>query len=256
MISNSIITFSGLGLIAASGVLQSRRAKESSAKKAFRWSVALIGLGMTCYGGYHLVNQIFEQKIVAPASCRDRLEQAKKEFLSCPDAKKLWKEVESKGSFTFKCVSAEHAPFGGRLDVLNREIYISDKADKIIENLTLEMSNLKRAETFINNADNACSGTVDQFVKQVETNEYRSIAESINIHNSCRSGGFWQVGESDFQKQFTERKVNNWSTLEGYLATQEKVGHSDLLRGRWYQKCDPEGHLAFLLDQLLKKEEL
>ena len=219
---NSLITFSGLGLIYASGVLQKRKGKESSAKKAFRWSVAAVGFGLTCYGAYHLVNKIFEKKLVLPSSCRDRLEQAKKDFLSCPQAKKLWDEVESKGSFTFNCVSAKDAPFGGRVDVLNREIYISEETDKIIEKLTVEMSNLKGAEKFISTVDNSCNGSVDQFVKQVETNEYGSIVESINIHNSCRSGGFGKLENLIFTNSLLKERSITGLLLRDTLPHRKK----------------------------------
>lgn len=257
------LTISGLSLMAASGVprmLKSwcwtngeARAKESSAKNALRWTAALVGLASTCCGIYNIATGILEvnnylldyPSVEKPltrggvsSSCKSRLIQAKDDLLSCPEAKNIWNEVKKQDPFIMKCVPSQEAPFGARVNYVKREIYVSETSDNMVGHLLFELRNLKRTGNKLIGADHLCELGMEEYARAIEEREYRVVLETYKISDNCFRKGFWPENWRIFQNEFSGKSSrSNWSTLEGYLATQERVGHTALIRKRWVQIC-------------------
>jgi hypothetical protein len=177
-------------------------------------------------------------------SCETRIEEAKKTFLSCPAAKKLWHEVEKEGAFTVKYPAnkAEEPATGASVHVNSRTITISNKNKHMVSPLLFELSNLKRSKMFAGIQNGKCSLPRDLYAASIEAIEYETVKESYDISNSCVNGGHWPKELRRFDRFFNNpSKENDWTHFPNYLEFQEKAAHTDLYRRDWYLKCDPKG---------------
>lgn len=234
---------------------------DSSFKTAFRWSSAATGLLISAYGIYNIAIGVLEltnffenedqieQKLHRSLnskflnyqshldSCEERVLKAKERFLSCPEGQKIWNEVERKGFFFIKCASQKEAPLGASVSVDKREIYLLKTNKEMIHPLLVELTNLEQAETLQSVSLGKCSLEVEDYVREVESYEYQTVKKTHIIADYCFKNGFWPEEVNVYKESFNGESTDDWSSLEGYLKTQEEWGHSDLYRAAWYSEC-------------------
>lgn len=129
IVGGSCLIISGISVTIASGVPARLKARfitkkeidsfESTKKTALRYGAATVGLVTTCYGVYAVAMGVLElmtwnensvQSATMPdassiVNCREgELKNTKEELLRCPEAQKLWNEVDVPGPFTL-CVN-------------------------------------------------------------------------------------------------------------------------------------------------------
>lgn len=261
------LTVSGASLMVASGIpktLKSRywtnaQTNESTSKTALRWGTAAAGLIITSYGVYNITTGIFEliapnpeqqdktsdskfpKNMISSTTCDADILNAKKQLLSCPEGQQIWDEVENEGPFTIRCATSDEAPAGSIVYIEKREILLSETKE-MVKSLLFELTNLKRAEIASLVGRNKCGLNVEDYVVGTEAIEYGSVLDTHKIAENCIKGGFWSSELDQYQEEFSGKYSDtDWTSFEGYLATQEKYGHADFYRMQWYKKCNPQG---------------
>lgn len=173
-----------------------------------------------------------------PENCRSRLVQAKKIFLSCPEAKNLWNEVKKDGSFTIGCFSMNHPAWVTQTD---RKISLSNtlSVDEMVQNMLFELNNLKRSKQFL--SLKICEMEMNEFAIAGERIEYESVKDTYKISSECAKSGDWSQTHVMFKKNFENPlPEDDWNNFENGLKTQEKLGHTEVYRSDWKEQCDPE----------------
>ncbi|MCB1213091.1 MAG: hypothetical protein KDK40_02215 [Chlamydiia bacterium] len=212
--------------------------------------LAASGVIVTCCGIYTLTAAFSDPLPTPPPppppqppahTCEARLAQAKTTFFSCPPAKKLWDEVDQEGAFTITCMPAETAPTKAMTWLETREILISSGNTEMLSPLLFELNNLKRAKVGILLSQNKCTfENADAYAKLIERLEYGTTKDTHEMATHCVDNGYWPVNSLNYREEFAgNSKDSNWNTFEGYLKTQEKYGHTDFYRSKWYKACDP-----------------
>lgn len=235
---------SGMYMMATSGVTKLMRRNISSNHRLIRnfyqakcLALALTGLAATCLGIYMISTSLFQMFYRDPSivSCELELEQAKREIFSCPEAKKLWKNVQSQGEFNIVCMPASEARSQGRVDVTARTIYLTNHARKGIERETMsdvvafELSNLNRAKELGQHYDTICKKTPDQWAIEAEKLELKTFAAAQKVIANCKKRGGW-----------TGRFDTAFSSFEEVLREQEQSGHTNAYRLTWISQCAPK----------------
>jgi hypothetical protein len=210
----------------------------------------------------------FSNKIfILKTTCDSDILKAQETLLSCPEAQKLWNEVETAGAFTIRCATGEEAPAGALVWVESREILLSESNKEMVKPLLFELNNLKRAEAASLIGKYKCNLGSDEYATATEAVEYGTVQDTYRISDSCVKGGFWSNDLSQYQEEFTGQSPDvDWTSFKGYLETQEKYGHTDLYRLEWFKKCDPAALPRWIasnmdkwravLDQSQDKDEL
>lgn len=265
--------------------------QESLSKKALRYGMFATGLAALCYSVYNftfcllewgfgpntiqntLVNQLAENfcpkpnqtllscpnehlssyttpltnQIVAK-SCQEHLEEAKQILLSCPEAKNLWETIEREKPFFISCTQPSETIFGAETNPFSREItVVVDK--EVGYSLLFELHNLYQAKKINLLKNTMCSFTSDQFALDIEKIEYWTSEATKNITKACQK--FWS---KDFA--FSPGIPVNSLSFDRYCASQELGGHTDLIRIKWYQICDPKQVLFQCSKMYLKYLEI
>lgn len=178
--------------------------------------------------------------------CDIRITKVREQFLSCPEAQKLWHEIESAGSFTVECAKGEDMSGPAMVWVEKRQILLSEATEtneQMTSNLLFELNNLKNGKTLAWIGQNKCTSQfgLETYVLATETMEYDTAKQTHRISQNCFQNGFWPKDTVKYEEEFSGTSNNNdWTTYKGYLETQEKWGHMDFYRMHWYEKCKPE----------------
>lgn len=218
----------GLGLIwtgaALVGVSRSTASLgEAMPKKAIRWGTACAGIAAASYGVYQVASGIWE--FMTPAgsdqspqysqlqskhqdseTCEERLARAKKTLLECPEAKKLWEEVEKEGSISVTCVSSFPVP-GAAVELHTRTIMIAENNQQIGPHLLHEVTNLKDANATLEKLSNKCLTTPYDYATSCEAREYETIKLNYRLANRCVRRGVWPPDWHYF-------KNTSWTSFE------------------------------------------
>ena len=194
-------------------------------------------------------NFVHKQK---SSNCQRDRSEAKKLFLSCPDALELWKEVKKEGRFSIQCTEIK-SKSTANVDVSKRVIRISEDEAKfsVVDNMLFELNNLKRHKAFSSISKTGCkqgmdeyAHAMDEYAHAIERIEYDSVKDSNQIGASCVRSGFWSGMSVPFEEEMSgQYPESDWRTFEGNLKTQEKLGHTDTYRSQWKKEC---GHAAYL----------
>lgn len=272
----STLTALGIGLVVRSGIPKKLKSwtyktapQESVSMTAIRCGTAAMGLFALGYGVYSLSTGILEltqphevvmygtphgkpsKASVDSKSCQQRVQEAKKQLLSCPEAKKLWDEVKSEGPFRLKCAANQELPTGCEARLWDREIRFAKDSTKIPQDLLFELNNLKQAEPALNLIVNMCDLNADDYSRSMEEMEYQNSKNDYLISQKCIKDGY-------FPKDYYTRmplidpKTSEWIPFKKYLSQLEKTPHPDLYRKFWYEQCNPKGLAAFLEKVRLK----
>lgn len=240
IVGGAIVAFSGLNIISKSLHSWKWRAQtepNSTLQKISRYGTLTLGLGFASYGIYSIIHGIKE--LLFPLSCEMKLENAKKQLLSCPEARKLWQEVSNEGPITCRCAKNEElAPSDARVRLDLREISISESCNDPEISLLFELQNLKNSNKFVDHVRQRCSLNVEEYAHSMESLEYETSTITHQISKQCVQEGYWPKSMVAFDKQYSGPDETNWNTLETYLADQDRLGHTDIYRQNWYEKCD------------------
>lgn len=257
-------TLSGARLVAASGIPKNLKSwywddnrDKSSNPKTLQWGTAAAGLLITSYGIYNIATGILELtdlndiKVCKPGdskfsnknnlnTCDIKLLKAKEQFLSCPEARNLWNEVERNGKFSIRCATnSETAGQGALCNIGRREILLSETDNSYVGSLLIELNNLKGGKEAHSISTNRCYTGIEAYAIGMEKFEYETVQNTYRVSNSCVKGGFWPRDLKQYSNVFNGKFI--WRSLEDYLETQESNGHTDVYRKWWYEKCNPEG---------------
>lgn len=254
----NMMAFSGLPKALKAWCLPAKAGEnERRLKPTLHIAMASLGLALTCCGIYQALSGVFERSILQetklhkaftspPSSskqnadgCTLQLSKVQKIFLACPTAQALWQEVHSEGAFTLKCATSAEAPAGGRVGAHKREILISEAYGNMLHALLFELNNLKQAKKALLLGKKKCHLSPNEYARAIEMIEYKTAKNSHKIFEACNKRGFWSQHANPFHEKFKGRSHSNWTSFEGYLETQERLGHTALYRDAWHEECQP-----------------
>lgn len=175
---------------------------------------------------------------LAEDECETRLERAKKSFLSCTHAQKLWRKVEEKGKFSIGCAPLKQVPTGANVDLNARRILIEENQKLIAPNLLFELNNLKQSERAFQTIMKRCDLSPEEYAKGIETLEHQSLQDSYKLAGLCVKEKKWPTKWQQFFLQlFSASELSNEKL---FLKVQEETGHTDVVKKQWYEECQPE----------------
>lgn len=210
-------------------------------------------------------NQNSSKDQIAKDNCSTRIEQAKKRFLDCAEAQKLWHDVEKEGKFSVGCAPRKNILAGAQVALNTRQILIEENQENIVPLLLFELNNLKRAKQGSLLTTQKCSFSAEKYANLIEALEYESAKDSYQLAGRCVKEKQWPVEWHAYLSSFDNSDGTSWHDYKKFSATQKNTGHTDLVQMRWYEECDPEeltpwfisniGRLARILQEGPLKEQ-
>lgn len=171
--------------------------------------------------------------------CSRMLEETTQIFFNCMEAKKLWEKVEKAGPFSLECATDQEAPTGAMAYLRSRRILISEQSNQTSGgHLLFELHNLDRMHKALAIMNQQCSLPVDVYAESIEAVEYETVKNTHEIAAQCVGENLWPLQWHVYKDAFASQE-NSWANFKEYLAVQEEVGHTDLYRQDWYQRCNP-----------------
>jgi hypothetical protein len=239
--------------------------QDTTSNKMMRLGMATVGLAVAGAGAYNVYSGFSEllrpaidlkmnatlpiaQPMNSPnedplASCKQKLAEGKELYLSCPEAKKMWNEVEKEGPFTLDCMPQEGLFSRGATDSNARKIFLTEyrlkgEESSMKETLAFELMNLKNHKSFGVLNGKMCAMSGDEYAKQIELIEYNSYRSLMSLTKRCIKGGFWSSWPSTLAKEFMNSTEFLWRG--------EISGHTNSYRLHWQTQCAEEDLENFL----------
>lgn len=239
IVGGAIMALSGLNIFSKalhSRSWSSQTQLNTKLQKISRCGALVLGLGFASYGIYSFIYGIKE--FLFPLSCETRLEIAKKQLLSCPEAQQLWRDVSREGAISYRCAKEEIvAPSTASVRLDTREISISETCNDPELSLLFELQNLNQSRKFFDLAHQRCSLDADRYAYAMESLESETTKIVHQISKQCVLEGYWPKSMIAYEKQFSGPDATNWNNLEVQLADQERLGHTQWYRQEWYKQC-------------------
>jgi len=247
VVGGSLLMGFGISLMAKADVpkmLKSHRSKtvdmpqQAILEKIMRLGMASLGLVIVGIGAYSLCAGISE--FVQPSfnvnssfeTCEQKLEDAKKVFFKCPEARNLWKDVEKDGKFTLQYAGGMR--HGGSTFHEGRKIFINDytipgtKALPMNNIIAFELINLKNSKPFMDLNERMCSINMEEFAYQKQLLEFETAKIFNDLNKKCTEKGVWEpspIYDTDGGK---------------VLSDQLASGHTGAYLLSWIAKCNFE----------------
>lgn len=253
---------------------QSALPQESGSKLAMRWSAAAIGCLAVCYGTYTIIKELTipemeetplevlhfiqrrptcqisylaeqtNRKTAQPKCppCDEAVALSIEYLRACPDFNDLWLKVEKEGPFSIKCVP-DKLVTGIQTQMKQRVIFVSEHFQSIPHGILFELNNLNQAKRYSKMLASACRTPVNDFAYKSEMLECKTERKKHEILNACIPQ-FWPIQHSDpLTHPFCTKSPN----CKDSLVLVEKNFHTDNIRYKWYQTCDPRGLSHWLI---------
>lgn len=261
-----VLTLTGLQILVASGLPNQFKSwcreenaglEETTALTALRWSTATAGSALTwlgllfiasgildiikSYGSQVVLHKPFDESFTQgdTSDCQVRLEEAKKELLSCPAVKTFWNKVAKEGAFSIECASPRQVPFGAKVLIDERRILISSNRTEMVTPLLFELINLSKSEGILLIYENRCRLGMDYFAETFEAIEFYSSKQAYLLSSQCQKEGHWNVKEIPYEFLFSFKGVKERDKFQIYYKIQNDHNHTDLYRRDWAKKCLP-----------------
>lgn len=278
------VIYSGLKIIKESQIQKILRSwiwekrsvhpQEPRSKLTMRWTAAAIGCLAVCYGTYTIIKDLTMPEIEESPlnvlhsmqskptcqisymaeqtklktkqpkclSCDETVAISIEYLRACPDFNELWLKIEKEGPFSIKCVP-DKLLTGIETQMVQRVIRISENYQSIPRGLFFELNNLNQAKRYSSMLANACRIPVNDFAYKSEMLECDSLRKEHEIMNACKPQ-FWLINHSDpLTHPFCPESPN----CKDVLASAEKKFHTDNVRYKWYQSCNPAGLARWLI---------
>ena len=173
-------------------------------------------------------------EVVSGEVCATRLDEVKKDFLKCPEAKMLWLQVQSQGGFGIAAASTEIVPTGGGINLRERLIYLVLLGTEV-PFLLMELSNMDQAIAFSYLTERKCAYSADEYAVRVTALEYEAGRKAYSIAKLCIDNGKWSTDWYGRLEKFSESGI--WSNYEGFKEDEKHNGHADHYKVKWHKAC-------------------